>query len=275
MEDSISTVPFKRAVVWPRRVWHGSWSAGRAFELRCRYCQNQRAWRLSSALALQFLVWQAVCSSLLRLPLSQPLVWTCTHLRYRAIVTVKKMTVLLVCIWVCAVVITLLNASYGKKSSSTLVWYCGVARAGDYTTAYIRVFKIVRHHQAQIHAHTTAQQQSNQGNNHQQQTSIAQQRKSLVSKFLIYCFVVVCFLPLAIAKVALSFTDGSVAVGSMFAISFAAVWLNSALNPLVYCWRFDRIRTAVIQTAFGDIPETKLLSVTTDQAAASVCQKSK
>ena len=170
------------------------------------------------------------------------------HLRYREIVTVKKMTVLLVGIWVCAVVITLLNALYGK--SLLQVWSGMTALfVVVTTTAYIRVFKIVRHHQAQIHAHTTAQQQSNQGNNHQQQTSIAQQRKSLVSKFLIYCFVVVCFLPLAIAKVALSFTDGSVAVGSMFAISFAAVCLSSALNPLIYCWRFDRIRTAVIQTA--------------------------
>ena len=170
------------------------------------------------------------------------------HLRYREIVTVKKMTVLLVGIWACAVVITLLNALYGE--SLRQLWAAMTALfVVVTTTAYIRVFKIVRHHQAQIHAHTTAQQQSNQENDHHHQTSIAQQRKSLVSKFLIYCLVIVCFLPLAIAKVAqLSFTDGSVAVGSMIAISFAAVCLSSALNPLIYCWRFGRIRTAVIQT---------------------------
>ena len=170
------------------------------------------------------------------------------HLRYREIVTVKKATIVHVGIWVCAIVTTSLNALYRESLRQLWAGFMALFVLVT-TTAYSRVFKIVRHHQAQIHVHTTAQQQSNQGYDHHQQTSIAQQRKSLVTKFLIYCLVIVCFLPLAVSKVALSITDyGSVAVESMYAISFAAVCLSSALNPLIYCWRFNRIRTAVIQT---------------------------
>ena len=137
-------------------------------------------------------------------------------------------------IWVCAVGTTSLNALY--RESLRQLW-AGMAAFSVLvtTTAYIRVFKILWRHQAQIHAQTTAQQQSNQGNDHHIQTSIAQQRESLVTKLLIYCLVIVCFLPLAVSKVASSITDhSSVAVDSMYAISFAAVCHNSALTTLSY-----------------------------------------
>ena len=110
------------------------------------------------------------------------------HLRYREIVTVKKMTVLLVGIWACAVVlINFAKRLVRRKSPSTLGWYYCIVRAGNYNHLHqgIQNRSPPPSTDSRPHNRRVISRVIRRGNDHRHQTSIAQQRKSLVSKFLI------------------------------------------------------------------------------------------
>ena len=169
------------------------------------------------------------------------------HLRYTEQVTVARMVRVAVGIWVCAFTAALLNIWYQDQVSYvgvSLIFLCLLVT----TTAYFRVFRIVHHHQTQIHTlelqvREPADQETDESMN------ITEQRKSLIAKFLIYCLWIACYLPFCLMMTAIAIRGyGSTDLASMYKISFVLVCFNSTLNPFIYCWRFHNIRSAVIET---------------------------
>ena len=161
------------------------------------------------------------------------------HLRYRELVTVKRMIGVLVGIWVCSVVISLISVWYFVRL--LVLWAVGVFFHLLVTTvSYFKVFRIVRYHHMQIIA------QSQVAND--EALHFAKQNKSSTTKFLIYCVLIVCYLPHSVMLVGFKSKDFSTSVNSIYQITFVLVCFNSALNPLIYCCRFRAIRAAVLDT---------------------------
>ena len=120
------------------------------------------------------------------------------HLRYKELVTVGRMVRVVVGIWVFASIATLLNIWYRKQVTYVCVplfFLCLLVT----TTAYFRVFRIVHHHQTQIHS---LELQVPEPADHEDGApmNITEQRKSLIAKFLIYCLLLVCYLPFCVTR---------------------------------------------------------------------------
>ena len=170
------------------------------------------------------------------------------HLRYKELVTVARMVRVVVGIWVCAFTAALLRIWFPKYNFYVYVSLASVCLLVT-TTAYFKVFRIVHHHQTQIHS---LQLQVRESADHEDGASmnITEQRKSLIAKFLIYCLIIVCYLPLCVTVTVVRIRGyGSADLASIHNISVALVCFNSTLNPIIYSWRFHNIRSAVIDTA--------------------------
>ena len=158
--------------------------------------------------------------------------------RYRAIVTVKRIVVVLVSGWLfiafCTASITL-GIQLRQIISNFFLLFCLVSSS----CFYIKTYFTLRRHKLQM-----------QG---QSSFSMAYYRKSLNSMFLVFCLFLVTYLPFVFALAAtttLGFSSLSLLVLDI--TSFVGL-LNSSLNPIVYCWRIKDIKTEakrVIRSVF-------------------------
>ena len=71
--------------------------------------------------------------------------------------------------------------------------------------------------------------------------------ENIHSMSAVFTVLVICYFPyLVVYIVYLIDKAGELKLG--FFLSATAVFLNSALNPLLYCWRIQEIRFAVMNT---------------------------
>ena len=151
------------------------------------------------------------------------------HLRYAELVTSKRVTIVLVAIWLTSCVFPLVSVMKinGSVIGAILGWIGFLLT----TFAYVRVYMVARYHQNQIQAQF---QQRNA-----QAMVLLRERKSALNVVCIYIVFVACYLPILCSMFA-DAIKGSPSVPSMFTLF--VVFLNSSLNPLVYCWRYREVR---------------------------------
>ena len=172
----------------------------------------------------------------------------CLHLRYQELVTVDRMVRVVAGIWLSSITISLINIWYRHLlrslwASVSLLFLLVT------TTAYFRIFRIVRHHQEQVQAQQQVQDQAGNQDDDDAAVNLEQQKKSSNTKFLLYCWLLVCYLP-AVCIMAFGFKliGSSVLFNSIYDMLFVLLLSNSMLNPVIYCWRFEKIRAAVVET---------------------------
>ena len=110
------------------------------------------------------------------------------------------------------------------------------------TVSYIRIYRIVRRHQV----HILAQQQAVQNTNPAASANrMIHLKKSAINTFVFYVVMILCYIPVAISLsiYSLSFEDWTKA----WNFADVAVFLNSSINPVLYCWRLRDLRTAVVK----------------------------
>ena len=163
-------------------------------------------------------------------------------LRYRQVVTLKL--VYLVTISFCAVAtacstlrILNLNPSVVSLSDIVVISLCLVTSVFSYST----IFLTLRHHQNQVQDHV---QQPNQTN----QLNIARYRKAVSTALWLQFMLVVCYLPYVILVTLTIYAGPSSSVSLTWSYFSTLVYLNSSLNPILYCWKIEEVRQAVKQT---------------------------
>ena len=166
-------------------------------------------------------------------------------LRYRQVVTLRRTFITVIALWILSIV-----------SACTIFWnslitswcqYVGTAMCLVTTIfAYTKIFLTLRHNQIHVdhvQSHVFPGQPSQAI-----PLNIARYRKAVNSALWIQVTLVVCYLPFGIA-VALTPQRG-MPLSSYLARNFAAtiLYLNSSLNPVLYCWRIREVRQAVKET---------------------------
>ena len=101
---------------------------------------------------------------------------------------------------------------------------------------YCKLYAAVRHHTKQIHA-----LQVQQATQNEDMANAARLKKSSLATFYIYLVYLACYLP--IACVVLAKINSKTA---LYFTSVTLVYLNSSLNPLIYCWKMKHIRQTVM-----------------------------
>ena len=162
------------------------------------------------------------------------------HLRYQELVTHKRVVAVVISIWGFSAVFTPLWL-WASEDVAALVEiiiqsFCYIITAAVYCKIYFTV---------QRHAKQMQAQQIQVAQNSQME-SAARQRKSAVSTFYVYLVFLVCCLPAYCTVVALFISGQSTASRGVFLYTRTMVFLNSSLNPVIYCWKMRHIRHAVI-----------------------------
>ena len=103
------------------------------------------------------------------------------------------------------------------------------------------IYKIMRRHRLQIQAHIQAFEDTNR------RTSMASLRKSAINAFVVFIVLVICYFPYLVVST-IDIIDNVRDLTLRSLLSSTVMSLNSALNPLLYCWRIREIRLAMLQT---------------------------
>ena len=159
------------------------------------------------------------------------------HLRYNSLVTMNKTALAIAVIWTgsgFASSVKVWKATALYPFFGLIIVFCLVANF----FAYFEVYRVVIRHQGQIHSQMQVMS-ANAG----QGMRFKQLRRSAVTVFYVYCLFLLCYLPYIATLVADVFVRTS--FGKYYAVPTTIVFLNSALNPVMYFWRQSNIRQAV------------------------------
>ena len=162
-------------------------------------------------------------------------------LRYRQVVTLKRAYLIVITKWIIG---TVFAATYFWNPLIT-VWYGNIVIPLYLIISIFSYTKIVltlRHHNTQIHSYNV--QQLNQTN----QLKIARYKKAVSTAIWLQLTLVACYLPQGLITALQANTGLSLAVYHAGIYLTTLVYLNSSLNPILYCRRLDEVRRAVKDT---------------------------
>ena len=161
------------------------------------------------------------------------------HMRYPNMMTSRRATCVAATFWCKNVILSLL--SIWKKNTILLVAVVFVALCLFISSiTYSAIYRIVRHHQHQIHA----QQQAVQSMNAEQNLKI-QAKKRALNTFIYYICMLLCYLPAAVS--ALIWVTYKEHWNIRWYFADTILFINSAINPFLYFWRNREVREAVLK----------------------------
>ena len=76
--------------------------------------------------------------------------------------------------------------------------------------------------------------------------NFARHIRCAVGVFYVYLVFLVCYLPFFISVVAVLINGPSISLKKFSLFSWTLLFLNSSLNPLIYCWKKKHIRHAIM-----------------------------
>ena len=161
------------------------------------------------------------------------------HMRYPALVTKSRTVWTIAIMWL--VIFLLSGIYYLNQSVYLLLIAVGVGCCLLISIfAYIGIYRIVRHQKTQIHTQQQAVQASTE-----KVSNLKQLKNSALNSFVFFIAMVIFYLPMSTAMSLYLITKDW-----EHAWSFAttAVFMNSSINPILYCWRITRLRKAVKKT---------------------------
>ena len=171
------------------------------------------------------------------------------HLRYQELVTHKRVVAAVISIWVFTSSLSLFRWLGSKKVTSVFLAIMGVACFALSAVLYFKIYLAVRRHRNQIHA-LQVQQVVEDG----EMNNFARLRKSALATFYVYLVFLLCYLPSACAFFVVAIFGSSTGVKSYFICSTTVVFLNSSLNPVIYCWKMRHIRRAIMDMLRNVLP---------------------
>ena len=156
------------------------------------------------------------------------------HLRYRELVTHKRVVAVVISVWV-------FSASISYPSHpimrAVIVVVCVITTG----LLYCKIYASVRHHANQIRA-----LQVQQATQNKDMANAARLKKSSLATFYVYFVYLVCYLPLSCYLFAKTVNGETPLLSHLKYFTLTLVYLNSSLNPLIYCWKMRHIRQTVM-----------------------------
>ena len=160
------------------------------------------------------------------------------HLRYQELVTSKRVIIAVVLVWVTSGVAASLHL---VNSHTTMVVVIGQFVGIFFSTvAYIHIYRVVRHHQNQIHSQLQYQ--------NAQTVELFREKKFAFNAMHFHVIFVACYIPHFFSSTLLAIYSADISLQLAVYVTVFFILLNSSLNPLVYCWRYREIRQIMKST---------------------------
>ena len=166
-------------------------------------------------------------------------------LRYRHVVTLRRVRALVIFVWILSCTLAAgtpfwVTADITFNVFMVLIILCIMTSIISYTKIYLRL----RHNQ--IHLQENLQQQEQPPNRGEIPLNIARYKKTVSSIAWVQLALLICYLPFSVYHM-LWFHD-VLDQGIASDVTFSFLFLNSSLNPILYCWKIKDVRQAVKDT---------------------------
>ena len=171
------------------------------------------------------------------------------HLRYKEIVTEKKVVFTSTVLWTLSAVAAigyLLMGNITREAVSTTF-----ATIFFLTTSltFVRIYLAVRRHRLQISA-----QQRTTEENCREMALTRRKYKSALNVLYFYLVFTACYLPYVCTTMIIAAISHPQALKVFFHISMTLGFLNSSLNPVIFCWRMQEVRLYVLEVGVKILP---------------------
>ena len=164
------------------------------------------------------------------------------HLRYQVLVTHKRVLAGTISIWVLSALISLTSLWVSPATRSLFLGIITIVGFLLTIVVYTRISLAVRHHKNQIQAlHIRQATQTDE------MTNFGSVIKTSVGVFYVYLVFLFCYLPYFISLAAISIVGPVDVLKRLYFFSVTLVFLNSSLNPVIYCRKMRHIRHVVME----------------------------
>ena len=163
------------------------------------------------------------------------------HLRYQELVTYKRVAAAVISIWVISALISLVRLFL--PTQIMYVSFVSIISACIITATFLsaKLYLTIRRHIDQIQVPQVAQ--NDQGE------SVQRKRKSAMASLYVYLVFIVCYLPDDCVLIIIATnSEPRIDVNHLQFYTLTLVFLNSTLNPLIYCWKMKRIQHTIVGT---------------------------
>ena len=164
------------------------------------------------------------------------------HLRYQELVTYKRVLSVVISIWILSAILALIfsqRRQFDFYISVPIESACYLATA----LCYLKIYLLVRHHKTEILTQRTQVTQEQIEN----EADAAKLKKSATSTFYLYLVFVACYVPrMCIMSIISSAGESTASLIHLRHYTFTLVFLNSSLNPLIYCWKMRHVGKAIM-----------------------------
>ena len=159
------------------------------------------------------------------------------HMQYPSLMTVRRAFSTSVTLWIISLLLSL--CLFWKMEAYYLAAAVSIVICLLLCSAYyVRIYRIVKRHQFQIYVQQIAVE------NHAENISqtVLRSTKSAKNTFIYYIIMVLCYTPLFISMSMLAFSPDRWTI--TWTLADTAAFINSFINPLLYCRRLREVRTA-------------------------------
>ena len=164
-------------------------------------------------------------------------------LRYRHVVTLKRIRAVLAC-GCLALLLTVLVWNFRTKPVRIMITIfltlCFIISLFCYTKIVLRL----RQHQSSVRDNV----QQGQANTEKMPLNLERYKKTVVIIALVQLALVICYFPTIICLTFIRVKGIQASSLFLFHLASTILFLNSSLNPFLYCWRIKEIRQAVKAT---------------------------
>ena len=161
------------------------------------------------------------------------------HLRYQELVTHKRVAAVVVSIWVISELISLIRIFIPKNITNVSVVIIDAVCIITATSLSVKLYLTLRRHINQTQIPQVAQ--NDQGE------SVQRKRKSAMASLYVYLVFIVCYLPDdCVLIIIANNSEPRIDENHLQFYTLTLVFLNSTLNPLIYCWKMKRIQHTIV-----------------------------
>lgn len=166
-------------------------------------------------------------------------------LRYRQVVTFKRTLAVIIAFWLLGIVFVSFSLpTYTNDKIKALV--ATAVCVGNLLTSafcYTKIILRLNQHQNQVQMQVDVDQGNANGGG--MAMNIARYKKTVHSALWVQLTLTVCYLPYTIVVVIISFSGLTLSLDTAWGVAVDLVYVNSFLNPFLYCWKIKEIRLAV------------------------------
>ena len=167
------------------------------------------------------------------------------HMTYPNLMTTKRAMYASASLWFPSVLLACLRVAWGSEVICIFEGVCITICFVLSCASYIKIYFIVRHHQIQIQAHQQAVNSFNISVNIPDSSNMIVRKKHALKTFIYFICMICCYLPYL--SYSLLRTTSVIGYEENWTFTETVVFLNSSVNPFLYCWCNREIRTSAVK----------------------------